>query len=91
MVRACLTHSYVRSADVHRSRPHESSASPSGFRVHASPPNDRDCIHVTDAKGETRTAKEWGTSTDHAKMLEDVRVNKERQPIPAIVTVHAKA
>ncbi|MCB9627235.1 MAG: hypothetical protein H6725_07665 [Sandaracinaceae bacterium] len=50
-----------------------------------------DRIHVTNAKGETRTAKEWGTSTGHAKMLADVRVTKERQPIPAIVTVHAKA
>ena len=32
---------------------------------------------MTDAKGETRTAKEWGTSTDHAKMLEDAAVGDD--------------
>jgi hypothetical protein len=51
----------------------------------------RDCIHVTDASGETRTAKAWGSSTGRAKMLKNVEVTHQRQPIPAIVTVHAKA
>jgi hypothetical protein len=51
----------------------------------------RDCIHVTNASGETRTAKAWGASSGRATMLKNVEVTHQRQPLPAFVTVHAKA
>jgi Transposase DDE domain len=50
----------------------------------------RDCIHVTDAKGETRPAKEWLLKSGRARMLKSVGVTVDQTPIAAVVCVHAK-
>jgi len=51
----------------------------------------RECIHVTNAAGETRIAAEWVGGNGQAKLLRDARVTKEKSPIAAVVCVKAKA
>lgn len=50
----------------------------------------RGAIKVENAKGETRKAKDWLPPTGRATMLRQVRVTRDRCPIPAVVVVHAK-
>jgi hypothetical protein len=50
----------------------------------------RECILVTDARGETRPAAEWLATTGRAKMLKPARVTDEKTEIPAVVLVHDK-
>ena len=47
-------------------------------------------IQVEDAKGVTLTAAAWVPSSGRATMLRGVRVTKRREPVPAVVVVHAK-
>lgn len=51
----------------------------------------RECIHVTDAKGETKPAKEWMSPNGRARMMKKVEVTDKRTPIAAFVSVHDKA
>jgi hypothetical protein len=50
----------------------------------------RDCIHVTDADGNTTTARELVSSTGRARKLTDVRVTHDKTPVPAVVCVRGK-
>ena len=51
----------------------------------------RECIQVTDAAGQTRTAAEWVSANGRAKHLIGASVTGEKRPIPAVVCVKAKA
>lgn len=50
----------------------------------------RGCIHVTDAKGEKRTAEEWLHPNGRARMLRDVRVTGKEEFLPGVVVVKQK-
>src|SRR6185312_14914699 len=50
----------------------------------------RDCIHVTDSDGMTKTAAEWLDASGRAKMLKGVRVTEDKAPVPAVVVAHDK-
>ena len=50
----------------------------------------RGCIHVTDAKGEKRTAEEWLHSNGRARMLRDARVTEKEEFLPGVVVVKQK-
>ena len=50
----------------------------------------RGCIHVTDAKGEKRTAEEWLYSNGRARMLRDARVTEKEEFLPGVVVVKQK-
>lgn len=50
----------------------------------------RGCIHVTDAKGEKRTAEEWLHSNGRARLLRDARVTEKEEFLPGVVVVKQK-
>ncbi len=47
-------------------------------------------IFVTNAKGESKPAKDWLFPTGRARILRDVTVTKQKIPVPAVVCVWAK-
>jgi DDE family transposase len=51
----------------------------------------RSVIGVAEGDGELRPAREWLEPSGRAKKLLDVRVTRERTPVPAVVLVHARA
>ncbi len=51
----------------------------------------RECIQVTDAAGETRTAAEWVAPNGRAKHIVGASVTGDKRPVPAVVCVKAKA
>ncbi len=50
----------------------------------------RQCIQVTDAKGEKRSAGEWVPDSQRALRLTGARVTQEETPVPAVVCVKKK-
>lgn len=50
----------------------------------------RGCIHVTDSKGEKRTAEEWLHANGRARMLRDARVTEKEEFLPGVVVVKQK-
>ena len=50
----------------------------------------RECIHVTDATGESKPASEWVPPSGHAKMLRDARVTTDKTAVGAVVVKHQK-
>jgi hypothetical protein len=50
----------------------------------------RECIHVTDAKGTTKTAGEWLAPNGRATLINDARVTNAKSAVPAVVMVKAK-
>lgn len=47
----------------------------------------RGCIEVQSAEGESRRAEDWAPADGTARMLRDVRVTKDRIPVPAVISV----
>jgi len=47
-------------------------------------------IYVTNAKGESKPAKDWIFPTGRARILRDVTVTQQKIPVPAVVCVWAK-
>lgn len=50
----------------------------------------RECIHVTDASGETRAATDWVPPNGHAKLLREARVTTDKSKVAAIACTKAK-
>jgi hypothetical protein len=50
----------------------------------------RECIHVTDAAGEMKPARDWIPPSGHAKMLRAARVTTDKTPVGAVVVKHQK-
>jgi hypothetical protein len=50
----------------------------------------RECIHVTDAAGETRTAAQWVPVGGHARILRKALVTADKYPVPAVVCVQER-
>jgi hypothetical protein len=50
----------------------------------------RSVIGVAVGDGELRPAREWLEPSGRAKMFRDVRVTRDRAPVPAVVLVHAR-
>jgi len=49
----------------------------------------RECIQVTNAEGETRTAAEWVPSNGRVRMLRNAAVTAGRAAVPAVICVKA--
>ena len=49
----------------------------------------RDCILVTDPRGDSKPAADWVPSNGHAKYLSNARVTADMAPVPAVVCIKA--